>query len=262
VLGVRVLRYQLDGLAPSARPISGLSVRVRGNAETPLWHVATGLYGFLKLPPGLATIEVTDPAMRLLAAVVTVQVPDRSIVQQALSRCGTPPAGAAGPLLFDLAVRPTLGMPLPPATTALWGVVTEAVGRQPVPGALLQLDTVHDGNPMTATTLSGPDGSWLLVLPGEVIDRATSPPGRDFDRALTVFSPRPPLAADLARDYVSALPADVFTIDPAAPSSPLRPREFQLRAANGQVRPRFGGQNPATTVSIGERVRWDVELLA
>jgi hypothetical protein len=262
MLGVRAVRYQLDGLAPGAGPIGGLSVRVRGHAETPLWHLATGLYGFLKVPPGPATIEVTDPALRLLPAVVTAQVPDRSVVRDALGRCEAPPVGAVGPLLLDLAVRPTLGMPLPPATTALWGLVTEVVGGLPVPGALLRLDTVHEGSPMTATTLSGPDGSWLLVLPGEVIDRATSPPGRNFDRALAVFSPRPPLAADLAQDYVAGLPADVFAIDPAAPSSPLRPRDFQLRAANGQVRPRSGGQSPATTVSIGERVRWDVELLA
>ena len=262
VLAVRALSYRVDGIAPGLLPIPGLRIRLRGYREQPIWHQSTGLYGFLRAPSGPVSIEVQDPSRRYLPAVVAATIPDRAVVRDALAQCRRPPPGGAGPLLLDLVLRPAPEMPLPPGATALWGVVTTIATGVGVPGALLSLDTVFEGVARTATTLSGPDGSYLLVLPGEVIDRGVSPPVRDFSRVLAVFAPRPPLAAALAEGFAAALPADLFAINPGDAGSPLRRRGFRLRTADGVLRPRIGGQNPPTTVSIGESVRWDIELLA
>ncbi len=262
VLGVRPLRYLVDGVAPGPQPLAGLSVRVRGEAERPLWHPSTGLYGFLRLPPGPVTIEITDPARRFLPQVVTATLPDRLPVRRALEQCRRPPAGSAAPLLLDVAMHAAPELVLPPGATALWGVVSQLADGAPLAGALIQLESVYAGLPHQVTTLSAADGSYLLPLPGEVVDRRVAPPGREFSRALRLFSPRPPLAAALADDFVGGLPAEVYALDPTAANSPFRPRRFRLRAADGGLRRRVGGRNPDTTVSIGESVRWDVELLA
>jgi hypothetical protein len=262
VLAVRALRYRLDGIDPGPAPIAGLLVRVRGHGEGPQWHLSTGLYGFLRVPPGPAVVEVSDPGRRFVPSVVSAVIPDRDAVRAALQACRRPPPGAAGPLYLDIPMHPGPGLALAPATTALWGVVTSLADGAPVPGALLRLATRFDGADLTASTLTAADGSYLLVLPGEVADRSATPPVRSFTRDLSVFAPRPPMAEALAADYLAGLPPDLFTSNPGAAGSPLRRRRFRLRAADGALRPRSGGRNPATTVSIGERVRWDVELLA
>lgn len=262
VLAVRILRYALDGVAPGPQALSGLRVRLRGHGTAPIWHQSSGLYGFVRLPPGPVTIEVQDPSRRYLPSVVSATVPDRGAVRDALAQCRRPVPGSAGPSIVDLALRPAPEMSLPPGSTALWGLVSANGTGIAVPGAQLSLDTEFDGVARTATTLSGPDGSYLLVLPGEVLDRAVSPPVREFQRNLRVFAPRPPLAAALALDFVAGLPADLFSMNAGGAGSPWRQRRFRLRAGDGVLRPRIGGQDPPTTVSIGQCVRWDIELLA
>jgi len=262
VLALRPRRYFSDGVPLGRTPIPGLMVRVPAREETPTWHQSTGLYGFLRLPPGTARVEVSDPAGRYLPQALTVAVPDRQSVRVALEAGEVPSANAPRPLYLDVALRPAIDFAVPPGTAAIWGVVRGRDDRRPVPGALVGLDTVRTGVADRVTSMSGPDGCYLLVLPGEAIDRGVAPPVRRFDRRLSVEVPRPPLAAALAgpQGYLKALPTDVFGLSDADRNGLFQVRDFRLRPAFGALREPVNDQNPLTTVSIGERVRWDIEL--
>jgi len=258
VLAVKALRYLTDNADPGLTPIPGLRVRVAGHPERPLWHETTGLYGFLNLPPGEARIEIDDPTGRYQPQAIVATVPDRADLKAALEAGETPPA-APTPAYPQLALRPEPTLPLPPGTSALWGVLKDA-GR-PVPGALLRLATVRSGAADSVTALSGPDGSYLLVLPFEVIDRSVTPPLRAFERLLTVLAPRPALAAALAaKGFLAGQPANVFGLTAAAQNALFLPRNFQLRDAGGALHPQVGGQNPPASVSVGTKIRLDIEL--
>jgi hypothetical protein len=262
VLAIRPRRYLSDGVALGLTPIPGLRVRVPDREETPIWHQSTGLYGFLRLPPGTARVEVSDPAGRYLPQALTAAVTNRQSVRAALEAGEVPDANAPRPLYLDVALRPAIDFAVPPGTAAIWGLVRGRDDRRPVPGALVGLDTVLTGVADRVTGMSGPDGCYLLVLPGEAMDRGVAPPVRRFDRRLTVEAPRPPLAAALAgpQGYLRALPPGVFGLSDADRTALFQVRDFQLRPAVGALRERVNDQNPLTTVSIGERVRWDIEL--
>lgn len=258
VLAVRVRRYLSEGADPALESIPNLRVRVRGHAERPFWHASTGLYGFLGLPPGEARIEIEDPAGRWQAQAISALVPDRSALRLALEEGSAVPAVPA-PAYPEAALRPAPAIALAPGLSAIWGVVREA-GRV-VAGALLEIDTVRNGLADRVTGASGADGSYLLVLPGEALDRSHSPPHTRFARDLTVRAPRPALAAALAREgFIAALPANVFALSMAARDALFMPRDFQLRDAAGVVHPPLGGHNPQATIAAGERVRLDIEL--
>ncbi len=264
VLALRIRRYQSEAAPPGLAAIPGLRITTVPNhpdhPERPLWHESTGLYGFLRLPPGELRVEVADPSSRFQAQAVLAQVPDRSAVREALEAGTAPAPGSARPLIIDVALRPALGIALPPGTSAVWGVVTDA-GR-PVAGALLGIASVFQGAADTITGMSGPDGSYLLVLPFEAIDRSVSPPLRRFERALAVHAPRPALAAALARQgFLAGQPAGPFTLTPAERNALYMPRDFQLCDSGGTLHPQVGGQNPLAPVSVGEQVRLDIELL-
>jgi len=259
VLAVRIRRYLTTGADPSLAALPGLRVRVAGQAERPLWHESTGLYGFLNIPSGDARIEIDDPAGRYQPQAISALVPDRSALKAALEAAEAPPA-VPPPAYPTVDLRPGLAMGLPPATTAVWGVLRD--GSRAVPGALLSLATVRNGAADTVSALSGPDGSFLLVLPFEVIDRGVNPPLRDFNRALTVFAPRPALAAALAaQGFLAGQPANVFGLSAAERNALFLLRGFQLRDAGGALHPQVGGQNPPVSVSVGRKVRLDIELL-
>ena len=260
VLALRVRRYQSDAAPPGLAAIPGLRITVPRQPERPLWHESTGLYGFLRLPPGALRVEVADPAGRFQAQAVTAQVPDRGAVKQDLE-AGIPPApGSARPLILDVALRPALGIALPPGSSAVWGVVSD--GGRPVAGALLGLASVFRGAADHIAGMSGPDGSYLLVLPFETLDRSVTPPLRQFERALAVHAPRPPLADALARlGFLAGQPANPFSLTPAERAARFMPRDFQLRDSGGALHSQVGGQNPPATVSVGEHVRLDIELL-
>ena len=144
VLALRPRRYLSDGVPPALATIAGLRLRVDGFSELPYWHVSTGLYGYLRLPAGEWRIEIDDPARRYLAQAVLANVPDRRGVRQALEAGGVPPPGSPGPLLLDLALRPSPEMALPPGGTALWGVLRDSVGGRPVVGAVPVMVAVTD----------------------------------------------------------------------------------------------------------------------
>ncbi len=260
VLALRIRRYQSESAPPGLASIPGLRVTVRGHAERPLWHESTGLYGFLRLPPDELRVEVADPAGRFQAQAVLAQVPDRGAVQEALEAGAVPAPGSAKPLILDIALRPAIGMALPPGTSAVWGVVTN--GGRPVAGALLTLATVFQGAADSIAGMSGPDGSYLLVLPAEVINRSVNPPQRQFERTLTVHAPRPTLADALTKEgFLAGQPANPFGLTPAQRTALFMPRNFQLRDSGGTLHPQVGGQNPSASVSVGKQVRLDIELL-
>ena len=131
----------------------------------------------------------------------------------------------------------------------------------PVPGALIRLDMVLAGAADRVTTLSGPDGCYVLVLPGEIVDRSVAPPVR-ASTAPSPFTPRArPLAAQLAgpQGYLAGLPAGVFGLTAAQRNALYRQPGFQLRRLR-QPSPAGRRTKPLNTVSIGERVRLDIEL--
>lgn len=258
VLAVRARRYLSEGRAPALESIPGLRLRVAGHQERPLWHASTGLYGFLGVPPGEARIEIEDPAGRWQAQAISAVVPDRSALRRALED-GSAPLAVPTPAYPTAALRPAPAMALAPGLSALWGVVRD--GGHPVAGALLEIDTARSGLADRVSTLSGADGSYLLVLPGETLDRSQTPPQRQFERALAVSAPRPALAARLARDgFLAALPANVFTLSAAERAARFMVRNFQLRDAAGVAYPPVDGHNPHAMVGAGARVRLDIEL--
>lgn len=258
VLALRARRHLSDGVPPAAEPIADLRVRVAGHAERPFWHASTGLYGFLDVPPGAARIEIEDPAGRWQAQAIEAIVPDRSALRTALE-AGAPPPAVPAPAYPEAALRPAPAMVLAPGLSAIWGIVRDA-GR-PVAGALIAIDTVRAGLADRVTGLSGADGSYLLVLPGEAIDRSHAPPQTRFARALAVFAPRPALAARLAAEgFTGGQPANVFTLSAAQRDALFVPRHHQLRDAAGTLHPPVDGHDPYAMVVAGMRVRLDVEL--
>lgn len=259
VLAVHVRHYETNGAAPTLGALANLRVRAADQPEVPFWHQSTGLYGFLTLPPGEARIEIDDPSGRFQAQAITAIVPDRSAIRASLE-AGDPPALLPRPVYPRVALRPSLAMGLRPGYSAVWGVLS-AAGR-PIAGALVAIDTQRRGVADTVTTLSGSDGSFLLVMPFEAIDRSVTPPLTAFDRALRVFVPRPAVAADLAaKGLLAGQPANVFSLTVPERDALFLPRDFQLRDAGGTLHPQVGGQNPPASVSVGKKVRLDIELL-
>ena len=218
VLAMRPRRYLSDGVPLGLTPIPGLMVRVPDREETPVWHQSTGLYGFLRLGPGIVRVEVSDPAGRYLPQALTAAVPDRQSVRVALESGRSAGRERAAATVSGRRTapgdrsRPTPGR-LPRSGGWCAGGTTGA--RSPVP--CWGVDTVQAGVADRVTTMSGPDGCYLLVLPGEAMDRGVAPPARHFDRTLTVEAPRPPLAAALAgpQGYLRALPTGVFGLSDA-----------------------------------------------
>lgn len=254
IFGLRPLRYLSEGASPASSVIEGLRVVAVGCAERPVFHATTGLYGFLKLPPGPRRIEINDPANRYLPWAITAILPDRSIICRALEQ-GLPPPATPKPLLADVALRPLPDAPLPPGLTAIWGIVRETTG-QPVPLTRIACDTVGGGK---IVTYSLADGAFVLVLPGEKPASLATPPVFDFPRALTVHSPKPALAASLrGLGFLASMPADLDSLDPNAAGSPFQLRQYRLTDAAGTVTP---GPNPNLPVRAAQRSRWNIELL-
>jgi hypothetical protein len=259
LLALRPLRYAAEGRAPETPPIEGLAVEAVGHREKPGWHQATGLYGFLALPPGPMRLLVTDPQRRWLPAAFSATVPDRGAVKRSLERGVAEPNMAPRPLIRDIALHPAPGRPLMPGVTAVHGVV-RAAGR-PVPLARLALTTLLAGALRTHITWSADDGSFLLSLPGERPDAIGGAPPFQAQRLLVVHAPRPPLAAALAADPLAGLPAERDAIAPDAPGSPFLRRGFALRAADGTLRSPVGGVDPTLEILGGQQRRWDIELV-
>src|SRR5690348_4550846 len=103
VFGVRAVRYMGEAVA-SGPVIEGLRVVAVDCAEAPMFHSSTGLYAFVRLPPGPRRIEVTDPARRFSPTAVTATIPDRSAIRAALEH-HIAPLALPRPLIVDAALR-------------------------------------------------------------------------------------------------------------------------------------------------------------
>jgi hypothetical protein len=259
VLALRPLRHVAIGRAPAGPPIEGLRVEAIGAAERATWHATTGLYGFLRLPPGPRRLLATDPAGRIQPAAFDVIVPDRSAVRARLEAGIPEPNMAPRPLLREVQMHVAPTAPLVPGTTAVWGQVRDAQGRA-VALARLMLTAFVDGAVRRHVTWSAPDGSYALRLPGERPDTIGGDPPWRVTRALVVHGPRAALAAALAQDFLAALPADRDALDPDAPASAFERRDFALRDSRGVPRVGAPGNDPTLPIFGGQQTRWDIEL--
>jgi len=254
VLGIRLLHYVGEAVAPRPPAIEGMHIVAVGADEEPTYHAETGLYGFVRLSPGPRRIEVSDAAQRFLPYALAVAVPDRAPICSALQAGRTPPALPA-PVLVDVALRPALAAAMPPGMTVIWGVVREASGA-PVPLARIACATAGGGS---VVAYAGRDGGFVLVLPAERPASLATPPQFVFQRALALHSPTAALASALTgAAFVSVIPADLNTIDPNAPGAAFTSRTYRLLASDGTVVP---GPNPTLPVLAAQRSRWDIELL-
>lgn len=260
LVGLRALRYVAMGIPPALPPIEGLRVQAVGHKERPGWHSATGLYGFLALPPGQVRILVTDPHGRWLPAAFTAAVPNRIAVKQALERGVAAPAMAPRPLLRDIALHAAPGRAVSLGTAAVFGIVKEGPNGPPVPCARLALNTLVNGTVRTHVTWSSARGEYLLPLPGENPAAIGGNPPWRVERNLVVHAPTPAFAAALARDFLAALPADQDLLNPDAAESPFVARAFALRSVLGTLRSPVAGVNPKMEVVAGRQRRWDIEL--
>jgi hypothetical protein len=259
VLALRPLRHVAIGRPAAPPPVEGLRVAAEGVAERPGWHPETGLYGFLRLPPGPRRLLVTDPAGRFQPAVFSVVVPDRSAVRRRLEAGIAAPDMAPRPLLREVELHAAPTAPLVPGTTAAWGQVRDAAG-QPVALARLMVSTLVDGAVRHHLSWSAADGSYALRLPGERPDIIGGDPPWRATRQLVVHAPRSALAAALAQDFLGALPAERDAIDLDAPGAPFERRAFALRDARGIRRTGAPGNDPTLPIFGGQQTRWDIEL--
>ncbi len=259
VLGLRALRHVAVGRPPAGPPIGGLEMRAISAVERAGWHASTGIYGFLKLPPGARRVLVVDPAARFQAAAFEVVVPDRAAVRAALESGIAAPDMAPRPLLRDIALHEAPTATIPAGMTAVFGQVRDAAGR-PVALARLALNTLVEGTMRRHLTWSAADGSYALRLPGERPDAIGGDPPWRVNRPLTVHAPRAPLAAALAADFLGALPAERDALDPDDPAGPFARRGFALRSAEGQTRTGNAGADPTLPLLGGRAARWDIEL--
>ncbi len=246
-LAIRALRHAGDDRPPALPPIEGLIVRVRGQQERPSWHASTGVYGFVRTPPGPAEIVISDPSRRTLPWAVSATVPDRTAVADAII-AGTPPP-AIPALILTVPLRPTAEGALP-AGASVWGIAREQDGSI-APLARVSVETVFGADDGRVTTWADDRAAFLLPLPGE---RA------ETTRRLTVHTPQPALAEALRRDFLAALPVDLDAMNPDAASAPFTRRRFRLIAPDGTTRERSGNQNPRLPITPGAS-RWDIELL-
>lgn len=259
VLGLRALRYVAQGRPPAGPPIPGLSVLAEGVVERPGWHAGTGVYGFLRLPPGPRRVTLRDPGGRFQAATFDVVVPDRASVRAALERGEAQPDMTPRPLLRDLALHEAPTAPIPPGITSVFGQVRDAAGR-PVALARLALNTLVEGAMRRHVTWSAADGSFAFRLPGERPDTIGGDPPWRVNRALVAHTPRAALAEALARDFVTALPAERDALDPDDAAGPFERRAFALRSGDGTLRGGSGGADPTLPLLGGRGARWDIEL--
>jgi len=267
-LAVQPFAYQADPpviAGVQSRPIyggavEGLQVRIFGHLEIPYWHPGSGLYGFLKVPEGEVFIEVDDPSRRWLPMRITASasLPKPAEDIDALLK-----------LIQSLPMRPSPGTALAPGITAVEGRMHwQGI---PVPGAVVQMQTLFADKPTTVTTFTQEDGSYLIALPGERPDPLESPPARHLLRRLKVFSDALDLDAlkKAATNYKQSLPLnldDQLTAPRSVRGVILNIRTFRLRAG-----PRGGVLlGPATLadpnlevpIIVGKRSRWDIELVA
>lgn len=253
--------------------IADLRVRCLGSPLQPSWHGANGLYGFVGLPPGPHTFTIEDPRGRFLPARLSLTVPDRAAVAEALRRLERP-SGTEDwkPLVRRLTLRLAAAAPPRPGATVLWGEVRDSAD-QPVAHALVRLETRFRGQPASATTWSDASGGYALDLDGERANPLVTP-SEVVERVGRLCLPLPAVAAD-PRPWIERLPElDATQLQAmAAGTAPMGYGPPRLStAAGGPGSPAFrfrfrdgpGGplqEAPRLRLTIGRQQRCDLLLI-
>jgi hypothetical protein len=185
--------------------IADLRVRCQGSGLLPSWHQVNGLYGFVGLTPGAHTFTIEDPLGRFLPARISLSVPDREDLADPLRRLERPPGPDDWkPLVCRLTLRLSPGAPRRSGATLLWGEVRDSAD-QPVPHALVQMDTSFRGVRATATTWSDASGGYALDLDGERPDPLVTP-ADVVQREGRLCLPLPPSSGWDPRPWIARLP--------------------------------------------------------
>lgn len=168
--------------------VADLVVRCLGSSQRPSWHPASGLVGFVGLPPGPQTLTVEDPLGRYLPARLNVVVADPRAWLESLRQLERSEGQEAWPsLVHRLTLRPSAAAVRTPGRTGIWGQILDGSGR-PIPHALIQLQTQFSPRrqPATVTTWSDSQGGYAFHLDGEV---STAPGREDVARQGSVCLP-------------------------------------------------------------------------
>jgi hypothetical protein len=245
ILGIRALRYEADGRPGALPPIAGLRITAQGvPGAVPRFEPTTGQTFFADLPPGGRRILVTDPEQRFLPAALQVEVPARHPARPTAAGADLP---RGAPPRLAVLLRPHPARAVPDGVTALIGTVRDAAGRA-VPLARIACVTAFEGRAAQVVTFAGPDGAFVLLLPGE----ALAPP--PMLRGLTLYRPNARLAAALTADFLAGLPAGAD----GTPSAALfETAGFALHGADGTPSGAPAGQAP---LRPGRTARWDIVL--
>jgi len=285
VVGLRPVVYVGEGIAASPAALPGLVVRSLGVVEVPTYHGSTGLYGFLRLPPGPRRFHITDLEGRYLPRAWQITgegVPDRSAVRDLLASGAPIRPGLAlpRPAYATVPMRAAIDLPLPPGSTAVRGQVIDSAGRA-LPFARLTITTRFDGTAGTVVTHSDLNGSYVARLSGERATLTPPPAGGGGDdlspppdlgaasspevptelRAIVVHRLKAEAAArDIDTDPLASFPADFDTLDPDNATGPYQPVVFTLHdPITGTIwRPPEGSVLPQLAIQVGRIVRRDV----
>jgi hypothetical protein len=245
ILGIAGLRYLAEDLPGVLPPVAGLRATAQGIVGAkPGFDAFTGQVTFQDLPPGPRRILITDPEARFLPAAIEVDIPPR-LPARPTAAAQTP---SAEPPRRTVLLRPHPGRAVPDGVTAVIGTVRDAAGRA-VPLARLAAATRIEGRPAQVVTFAAADGAFVLLLPG-----APRGAGAVEMRGLVVSRPVERLAAALAADVLSGLPAGPQGTPPPALFAPA---SFVLHGADGMAAEAPAGQVP---LRPGRTTRWDIRL--
>lgn len=156
-IALRTAAYVRDG-QPAGAAIPDLRVFDDGSGTLARYHPSTEVHGFVNLRPGPRTLRVSDPRKHWLPVEVPADAPDRTVL---------PDPGAPW---LEVPLFPTLALPIPPAETVLWGVITSA--GAPAPLAFVQVTVA--GQVYRGAT--GPDGTYVLWLRHVPFSEGAPPP--------------------------------------------------------------------------------------
>jgi hypothetical protein len=169
----------------SSEPIPGLTVRIPKRKQAPIFHTTTNVYGFLDLAGGPTRVEITDPENRYLPRAISVNVPDRRPLGEALARGATVLPAVLPPPFVEVPLRPSPHVRLRELRAAVFGRVTTPAGV-PCPFAWVRATTTKGVH----VTYADERGEYFAPLPFlrpivTILDPHETGDGDD-DLALTV----------------------------------------------------------------------------
>lgn len=150
-------------------PALGVQVQDEASGQVALWHEASQLYGFARLPAGTRRFLFTHPQGRYLPRAYSAEVMDRSAALSALNLGQTPSEDRAevkAKVFRQALMRPSILYPVPPGQTLAWGEALTADG-DPAPYAYVHLTLDLPGEDARSwTTTADAQGLWVVWLRG------------------------------------------------------------------------------------------------